>query len=109
MGHDNSCTAHPGHDLHLECALTAAGLIRSIHIEIHPEHGAAEEIEKTYTEGVYIGVRNALFHEHIHIPATVPLGRYHLYFTVTDRKGQTASVAKTILLTAYYGEEEEED
>lgn len=93
VGHDNSRNAHPGHDMHLEADVVAEGLIRSINVEIHQENGSFE-IEKSYTEGKYIGVRNIEFHEHIDIPADAPLGEYHLHFTVTDREGQQ-SMAET--------------
>ncbi len=87
VGHDNSGHAHPGHDMHLEADVVADGLIASINVEIHQEDGSFE-IEKSYTEGKYIGVRNIEFHEHIDIPEDAPLGEYHLHFTVTDKEGQ---------------------
>lgn len=87
VGHENSGHAHPGDDLHLEADVVAEGLIASINVEIHQEDGSFE-IEKSYTEGKYIGVRNIEFHEHIDIPADAPLGEYHLHFTVTDKEGQ---------------------
>lgn len=88
VGHDNSRHAHPGHDMHLEADVLADGLISRIDIEIHKESGNGFEIEKTYTDGKYIGVKNIEFHEHIDIPADAPLGEYHLHFTVTDKEGQ---------------------
>lgn len=93
VGHDNSKHAHPGHDMHLEADVVAEGLIALINVEIHQE-GGSFEIEKSYTEGKYIGVRNIEFHEHIDIPENAPLGEYHLHFTVTDREGQQ-SMAET--------------
>ncbi len=90
VGHDNSKVAEPGEDLHLEADILAEGLIKRIDVEIHLEDGDYE-IEKSYTEGKYIGVKNVEFHEHIDIPADAPLGEYHLHFTVTDRKGQTTT------------------
>ena len=88
VGHDNSRHAHPGHDMHLEADVLADGLISRIDIEIHQESGIGFEIEKAYTDGKYIGVKNIEFHEHIDIPADAPLGEYHLHFTVTDKEGQ---------------------
>lgn len=93
VGHENSGHAHPGHDMHLEADVVAEGLIASINVEIHQEDGSFE-IEKSYTEGKYIGVRNIEFHEHIDIPENAPLGEYHLHFTVTDKEGQQ-SMAET--------------
>lgn len=93
VGHDNSKHAHPGHDLHLEAEIVAEGVIKSINVEIHQEDGSFE-IEKSYVEGKYIGVKNVEFHEHIDIPANAPLGEYHLHLTVTDNEGQQ-SMAET--------------
>ena len=95
VGHDNSKHAHPGHDLHLEAEIVAEGVIKSINVEIHQEDGSFE-IEKSYVEGKYIGVKNVEFHEHIDIPANAPLGEYHLHLTVTDNEGQQ-SMAETYI------------
>jgi len=88
IGHDNSMKAHPGHDMHLEAEVVAEGLISRIDVEIHQEGGSGLEIEKSFTDGKYIGVKNVEFHEHIDIPENAPLGEYHLHFTVTDKEGQ---------------------
>ncbi len=90
VGHENSKQAMQGDDMHLEAEIVAEGLIKSINVEIHKEDGKYE-IEKSYTEGKYIGVKNTEFHEHIDIPAEAPLGEYHLHFTVVDQKGQTTT------------------
>lgn len=87
VGHENSHDAVIGDDMHLEADIVAEGLIKSIYVEMHTEDGDYE-IEKSYTEGKYIGVRNTEFHEHIDIPEDAPEGEYHLHFTVTDKKGQ---------------------
>ena len=88
VGHDNSYHATPGDDLHLEADIVAEGLINAIHVELLLKQGGEYEIEKSYTDGKYIGVRNTEFHEHIDIPADAPAGEYHLHFSVTDREGQ---------------------
>ena len=108
VGHDNSRKAHPGHDLHLEGNVLAEGLIKSINVEIHQE-GGKFEIEKAYTTGKYIGVRNCEFHEHIDIPADAPLGEYHLHFTVTDQKGQQIMTEQHVQIVEHDGDEEEEE
>lgn len=89
VGKENSKTGIAGSDLHLEGEIIAENLIRRIDIEIHQEDGGDFKIEKSFTEGKYIGVKNAHFHEHIEIPSEAPAGKYHLHFTVTDRLGQT--------------------
>lgn len=94
VGHDNTHRATAGDDMHLEADIVAEGVINAIHVELHLEEGGDYEIEKSYTEGKYIGVKNTEFHEHIDIPAEAPAGEYHLHFTVTDRQGrQTAATA----------------
>ena len=107
VGHDNEKVAMRGDDLHLEADILAEGLIKRIDVEIHQEDGTYE-IEKSYTEGKYIGVKNVEFHEHIDIPAEAPLGEYHLHFTVTDQKGQTTLVEAHIDVIEFDEEHEHE-
>ena len=107
VGHDNSKHAMRGDDMHLEAEILAEGLIKRIDVEIHKEDGSYE-IEKSYTEGKYIGVKNVEFHEHIDIPAEAPLGEYHLHFTVTDKKGQT-TLAETHIEVVEFDEHEHHD
>ena len=107
VGHDNEKTAMRGDDMHLEADILAEGLIKRIDVEIHQEDGSYE-IEKSYTEGKYIGVKNVEFHEHIDIPAEAPLGEYHLHFTVTDQKGQTTTVETHVDVIEFDEEHEHE-
>lgn len=109
IGLENSKHAHPGHDLHLEGTIVAEGLIKRIDVEIHQEDGGKMKIEKSFTEGKYINVRNAEFHEHIDIPAETPLGEYHLHFTVTDNHGQQTTVEEHLNIVEDDGTEEEEE
>jgi hypothetical protein len=109
VGHDNSKHTHPGHDLHLEANVLAEGLIQRIDIEIHQEDGGKYEIEKSYTSGKYIGVRNIEFHEHIDIPAEAPLGEYHLHFTVTDLKGQQTVAESHVEIVEDDGDDDDDD
>ena len=108
VGHENSGKAEQGDDMHLEADILAEGLIKSIHVEIHKENGSYE-IEKSYTTGKYIGVKNIEFHEHIDIPAEAPLGEYHLHFTVTDNEGQTATAETHVEVIANDGVDDEEE
>lgn len=91
VGHENSHVATIGDDMHLEADIVAEGLVKAIYVEMHMEEGEYE-IEASYTDGKYIGVRNTEFHEHIDIPADTPEGEYHLHFTVTDQEGQQSEV-----------------
>lgn len=100
VGHENSKTATAGDDMHLEADIVAEGLIARIDIEIHMEDGGDYEIECSYTDGKYIGVRNTEFHEHIDIPADAPAGEYHLHFTVTDKEGQQSTVESELNIVA---------
>ncbi|MCR5044194.1 MAG: DUF4625 domain-containing protein [Bacteroidaceae bacterium] len=109
VGHDNARHVHPGHDLHLEADVLAEGQIQRIDIEIHQENGDGYKIEKVFTSGKYIGVKNAEFHEHIDIPADAPLGEYHLHFTVTDQKGQQTTANSELEVVEDDGDEDEEE
>ena len=60
VGHDNEKVAMRGDDLHLEADILAEGLIQRIDVEIHQESGTFE-IEKSYTEGKYIGVKELAY------------------------------------------------
>lgn len=100
VGHDNSKHAHRGHDMHLEAKVTAEGLIKRIDIEIHQEGIGNFKIEKAYTDGKNINVRELKFHEHIDIPKEAPLGKYHLHFTVTDKHGQKATAESSLEIVA---------
>lgn len=98
VGSENSKIGVAGNDLHLEGSIIADGLIKQIDIEIHQESGGNYTIEKSYTDGKYIGVKNADFHEHIDIPADAPAGDYHLHFTVTDQSGQTTTAESELTI-----------
>lgn len=109
VGHDNTKHCHPGHDLHLEADVVAEGLIQRIDVEIHEENGGSFKIEKSYTDGKYIGIRNTEFHEHIDIPAEAPLGEYHLHFTVTDKNGQQTTVESELNIVEDDGDDDEDE
>lgn len=100
VGRGNNKTGVAGADLHLEGHISADGIIRRIDIEIHLESGGGFNIEKSYTEGKYIEVKNTDFHEHIDIPAEAPAGDYHLHFSVTDRSGQTTTTVSELSVVA---------
>lgn len=100
VGEANDKTGIAGSDLHLEGDITAENGIKRIDIEIHQEGGGSYKIAKSFTEGKYIGVKNAHFHEHIDIPADAPVGNYHLHFTVTDQKDQTETKESVLKVEA---------
>lgn len=88
VGEENDKTATAGKDLHLEGDLEAEGLIGRIDLAITTKDGKTTVLTKSWTDGIYIGVRNTTFHEHVDIPATVAAGDYTVTFTVTDKTGQ---------------------
>jgi len=95
FGYENTGTASPGGDLHMDAEIVASATISEISIEIHggEEHahkkavydGHEWEVDTVYTE--YSGLKNTTFHEHIEVPETAPLGEYHFYLKVTDMEG----------------------
>lgn len=99
VGSSNNKKATVGEDLHLDANITAEALVQRIDIEIHQE-GGDFEIEKSYTEGEYIGEQYVYFHEHLDIPSNAPAGNYHLHFTVTDQNGQKTTVESELELLA---------
>lgn len=90
VGHNNSMKVKQGEDMHLEASIVAEGLIKRIDVQMHQEAAQGTTINKSFTEGKYVGVKNTTFHEHIEIPISTPLGEYHLHFIVTDKEGQTS-------------------
>lgn len=95
FGYENTGTASPGGDLHMDAEIVAEGTIDEVRIEIHGEdshkkdgdHSAAEgwEVDEVFAD--YSGLKNATFHEHIEVPETSALGMYHFYMKVTDMEG----------------------
>lgn len=77
-GHDsaNDKTAFAGRGAHLEVEIIADGLIKEIVVDVHQEEGDFKII-KTYGDSKYVGAKNAIFHEHLSIPAE-EIGRAHV-------------------------------
>ena len=98
IGSGNNKTVKAGADLHLEGDIVAEALIAKIEIEIHQEGGGQYKLTKAYTEGKYIGVKNATFHEHVDVPADAPAGAYHFHFTVTDKAGNATTVESPLTI-----------
>lgn len=89
--------AYRGSDLHLEAEIYAEAKVSSIELEIHADDLTAGEGEEewefnqVFTDASYM-VINAEFHEHIDIPATAPVGEYHIELIVTDELGNVTEV-----------------
>lgn len=98
IGSGNNKTVKAGSDLHLEGDLVAEALIAKIEIEVHQEGGGQYKFTKAYTDGKYIGVKNATFHEHIDVPADAPAGAYHFHFTVSDKAGNATTAESPLTI-----------
>lgn len=99
VGEKNSKEAVAGHDLHLEGNLLAEALIARIDVTIASADGDRIVVNKSWTEGKYIGVKNCTFHEHLDIPASTPAGAYKLTFVVTDKLWQSTTFTSDLKIT----------
>lgn len=94
-----------GNDFHVEFMIDAVEGIHSITVDVHA-HGltvGAGEVEWDYEEeflGDYHEQTSVEFHEHIDVPATAPIGEYHVIFTVQDEDGNTKEFETHIDVTA---------
>lgn len=93
--HATEPVAYRGSDLHMEANILAEANVASITVTIHAHElqigeGETEwDFSQTFTDPKY-QVKNPTFHEHIDIPATVPVGEYHVILSVTDEMGHTS-------------------
>ncbi len=105
LGNDNSNSAYPGSDLHIEADIVAEGKISSIEIKIHHEgeHGKKTtfsiyegewEVDSTFIK--FSGLKNTIFHEDLDIPADAETGDYHFHFAVIDMEGNKAEVEREL-------------
>lgn len=99
VGSGNGKSVVAGEDLHLEGELEAEGLIGRIDLNIASADGANVVLATSWTDGKYIGVRNATFHEHVDIPVNTAAGSYELTLTVTDQTGQSTAVTSELEIT----------
>jgi len=89
--------AFRGTDMHVEAEILAEATVASITLSIHShdldlgDNEVEWSFEKVYTDSNYL-VMNPEFHEHIDIPATAPVGEYHVEFVVTDENGNSTEV-----------------
>lgn len=98
-------TAVRGDDFHAEFMINALNGIHEITVDIHGHdlplgEGDVEwDQEYVFSEG-YHDLTEVEFHEHIDVPATAPVGEYHVTFTVEDEDGNTTSYETHIDITA---------
>ena len=89
--------ASVGGEFHMEAEIVAEGKIDIVQLIVHPEgehdHEDGEheewEIDTTYTK--FSGLKNTLFHEHLHVGGSAEPGDYHVDFIVTDMEGNQSS------------------
>lgn len=96
FGHDNEKVGTIGDDLHLECKITSSSKITGINVTLVKD--ANNNVEKSYTNNKYIGVKNTTFHEHLDLPETLTEGEYECTITVTNAEGAVKSIKEKITL-----------
>ncbi|QVY65209.1 DUF4625 domain-containing protein [Polaribacter sp. Q13] len=98
-------TVARGDDFHAEFKIDAVNGIHSISVDAQA-HGltvGAGEVEWDFEQeflGKYHEQTSIEFHEHIDVPATAPVGEYHIIFTVKDEDGNTKEYETHIDITA---------
>lgn len=97
VGSGNNKKAFAGSDLHLEAEVAAAGTLENVVVEIKPANAGGWQFSEAFTDGI-TGAKNASFHEHIDIPATVAPGAYRLYIKVADKAGQITTVESDLAI-----------
>tara|TARA_R110002020_G_scaffold114593_3_gene263562 strand:- start:77474 stop:78247 length:774 start_codon:yes stop_codon:yes gene_type:complete len=94
-----------GTDFHAEFIVLAVNGIHTISVDAHahgiePGDGEMEwHYEQIFEEG-YHDQTEVEFHQHIDVPATAPVGEYHIVFTVADENGNTKAYDTHLEVTA---------
>ncbi|MFB9053837.1 DUF4625 domain-containing protein [Formosa undariae] len=102
---DIDATAKRGEDIHAEFFVTAVSGIHTISVDIHAhdlEVGVGEvewDYEAEYQDEFH-DLTEAEFHKHIDVPATAPVGEYHVLFTIEDENGNIEEYETHIDITA---------
>lgn len=97
IGSGNNKKAFAGSDLHLDADVAAAGILENVVVEIKSTSTGGWQFSEAFTDGI-TGTRNANFHKHIDIPATVAPGSYRLFFKVADKAGQVTTVESDLTI-----------
>ena len=98
-------TVARGSDFHAEFLIDAVNGIHNVSVDAHA-HGltvADGEVEWNFEQEFlekYHEETSIEFHEHIDVPATAPVGEYHIIFTVEDEDGNTKEYETHIDVTA---------
>ena len=94
-----------GDDFHVEFTIDAVHGVHHVIVDIHAHgltvgEGEAEwHFDQEFEEGLH-GKTSAAFHEHIDVPATAPVGEYHMVITIEDEAGNTTKIDTHIDVTA---------
>ncbi|RXG11437.1 DUF4625 domain-containing protein [Leeuwenhoekiella aestuarii] len=94
-----------GNDFHAEFMIEAIHGVHHVVVDIHAHGltvGAGEvewDFEQEFEEGLH-GETSVEFHEHIDVPATAPVGEYHMLITIEDEEGNTQEIDTHIDVTA---------
>ncbi|WP_089892799.1 DUF4625 domain-containing protein [Kriegella aquimaris] len=94
-----------GEDFHVEFMIDAVNGIHEVLVDVHGHDlpvGEGEEewdFEGDFSEK-YHELTEGEFHEHIDVPATAPVGEYHIIFTIEDEDGNTKEYETHIDVTA---------
>ncbi len=90
--HSTNQVAFVGTDVHIEAEIYAEAIVSSITVEIHSDDVlGAWEYEQIFNDASYQAI-NVDFHEHFDIPATIPVGEYHVELIVEDMLGNITEV-----------------
>jgi hypothetical protein len=98
-------TVARGDDFHTEFMIDAVNGIHNITVDVHA-HGltvGSGEVEWDFEQEFlekYHEETSIEFHEHIDVPATAPVGEYHMIITVEDEDGNTKEYETHIDVTA---------
>lgn len=94
-----------GDDFHAEFEIDAVHGVHHVIVDIHAHglavgEGEAEwHFDQEFEEGLH-GKTSVEFHEHIDVPATAPVGEYHMLITIEDEEGNTTKINTHIDVTA---------
>lgn len=98
-------TVARGNDFHAEFMIAAVHGVHHVVVDIHAHGltvGAGEvewDFEQEFEDGLH-GETSVEFHEHIDVPATAPVGEYHMVITIEDEEGNTSKIDTHIDVTA---------
>lgn len=94
-----------GDDFHAEFMIEAVNGVHQVNVNIHA-HGLPVnegDVEWAFDQDFEAGYHEETaveFHEHIDVPATAPVGSYHMVITIEDEEGHTEVIDTHLDVTA---------